>query len=335
MNYELVKKENDTNVSANKGTLEMTSGKMPARKTVTAIKDEFEQANSFEKAVGLIRDAGVAHGSYAHYTTLEVLDSLIKNRRWWLTRATSSEFDDLIESRKYGDEETLKNLFFVSFSYSQSESAAMWRLYSECDENAARLSLTKTALRDWLVAIKSKQDVKAYPVIGGEVQESLPITIEDAFVHDVIYASVEDDGGKHLRAKSLCWNDKFTKAVADLGRKRKSVMASGVLKDYEWRFEYESRLVVKVSDEPWIKDRIAVEIPENVFPRMKCTLSPWVQDEQAVRWRLSESMRLSRLRGEMAVTPSVLAGALEKWSKNKDCRLLIRLCVETFEGRRK
>ena len=287
---------------------------MPARKTVIAIKDEFEKADSFDKAVGLIRDAGIAHKSYAHYTSLKALIPMIRNRQWWLTRATSSEFDDLIESRKYGDMPALRNLFFVSFSYSQSESAAMWRLYSGCDENAARLSLTKTGLANWLAAIKSKKEAKVYPVIDGKADEAKPITIDDAFVHDVIYASVEDEDGKRLRAKSLCWNDRFTKSLADLGRKKKSVMASGVLKDYEWRFEYESRLFVKIASNPSVKDRIAVEIPKNVLAVMRFTRSPWIQYEQSIRRELRKAIAPRSPKRKDIVRSSVLTGALEKWT---------------------
>lgn len=286
---------------------------------VRDMKITLEDCGDFNEIVAMIRKAGAIHKSYSHYTSLASLLPLIRNRQWWLTRATSPQFDDLIESRKYGNKKELKNLYFASFSYQQAESAAMWRLYSDCDEYAVRVTLNKNAISSWLRALNRQGSCAcAHPVKDGQVNQNCCIPIQDAYVCDVLYASVsEEEDSTQSRAKSLCWNDRFSKAIEDLVHKKKTSAANGILKDYEWRFEYESRLVVKIAvDANEDCDRIAVDIPDDVLAKMKFTRSPWIRFEdricQALRSAIVKKPTISE-----SVKQSVLSGALEKWRKRE------------------
>ena len=289
-----------------------TEKKMSPALSVGDVKTQFAEATTLKDAVGLIRNAGALHKTYSHYTTLRTLLPLIEHGEWWLTRATSKQFDDLIESRKYGEKETLRRLYFTCFSYQQSESAAMWRLYSDCGDDAVRIILSKTVLKTWVEGLMAKE-LRVYPIRGGEVDRSKCLVVKSASVYDVLYASVEDGDGACVRARSLCWNDCFTKAIDDLREEKRSAGASGVLKDYEWRFEYESRLAVELAEDAGVDcDRIAVEVPKDVLAKMTFTRSPWVDYEK----RIADAMRDARVGRAMKldfVKPSVLSGALEKW----------------------
>lgn len=300
---------NKTMMSAKQGK---KAKKTPHSLSVGDVKARFAEATTLADAVGLIREAGVLHKLYAHYTTLRTLLPMIESGFWWLTRATSKQFDDLIESRKYGEKVTLENLYFACFSYQQSESAAMWRLYSDCGEDAVRIVLTKTVLKRWLDGLTA-HTLHVYPIRDGKVDKAKELAVGKASVHDVLYASVEDVDGDGARARSLCWNDCFTKEIVDLRKEKCSAAASGVLKDYEWRFEYESRLAIEIEGNDGNDcDRIAVEIPKDVLAAMKFTRSPWVCYEKRIVDALRDARVVHATKSD-SVKQSVLTGGLEKW----------------------
>lgn len=286
--------------------------------SVRDMKSKLEDCGDFNQIVAMIRKAGAIHKLYSHYTSLASLLPLIRNKQWWLTRATSPQFDDLIESRKYGDKKGLQNLYFASFSYQQAESAAMWRLYSDCDENAVRVTLNRNAISSWLRDLsRQKSGICAHPIRDGQVKQDCCLSIQDAYVCDVLYASVAEEEDAASRAKSLCWNDRFSKAIGDLVHKKKTRSANGILKDYEWRFEYESRLTVKIAADANVDcDRIAVDIPDDVLAKMKFTRSPWIRFEDQIYQALRNAIGRKPMISE-SVKQSVLSGALEKWRKKE------------------
>jgi len=68
---------------------------------VRNVKQRFKRIDTLNSAVELIEQAGPIHSHYFHYTTVDSVKKMIKSRRWWLTRADSLMFDDLIHQCKF------------------------------------------------------------------------------------------------------------------------------------------------------------------------------------------------------------------------------------------
>ena len=307
-------------------------GFSPAKKTrkkpkrgqllVRNVKRRFKRIDTLNSAVDLIEEAGLIHSHYFHYTTVGSVKEMIENRRWWLTRADSLMFDDLIEAAKYGSKDARRNIYFGCFTFQRAESAAMWGLYGQkSDRTPIRVSLPGAVLKRWLKDLeKSDSGVKIRRIYNGKVCENGIVSCEDVKMHDVLYAAVRRNQSERRRAQSICWNDSF-RGIADLEKMRESPCSSGVLKDYEWRFEYESRLRVRVPSGSCAKcQRIALDIPAYVLEKMKFTRSPWVRGvsdypDGDIRKVLRESVPGIVLNKKGLFQKSVLTRGLKKWDR--------------------
>ena len=65
---------------------------------------------------------------YFHYTTLPYLMANILNGKWYLKRSTSQRFNDLQETKKFGNAERAAHTYQLSFGKGVRESAALWGL---------------------------------------------------------------------------------------------------------------------------------------------------------------------------------------------------------------
>ena len=69
------------------------------------------------------------HGGYFHYTKLEIADSILRNREFWLSNV--SGFNDTVDSGQFGKGE--QPYFSLCFSTGLSENLPLWYLYSGID----------------------------------------------------------------------------------------------------------------------------------------------------------------------------------------------------------
>ena len=278
-------------------------------------RKEFADCTKMTDAVKLIQSGGVCHKSYSFYTSLDRVKSMLTEKRcMWLTRINSGIFDDLIECKKYGSKEKQSRVFIKCFAYGFRENAAMWGLYCPTTYKAVRVTVTEKAIRSLL-------ESKCFDISGGKTtQKKLRAKIDFG---DLVYASVKMKDEDPERSTYLYWNGVRTKQMPNLHKKLCGRNAAGRLKDIEWSFENEARLIVTTSKSKKAK-HIAVGLPEDFIRGMSFTLSPWADDaeENLVREKIVEWLKAA---GRENVSPedrkvfrsSVLKGALKKWAEQR------------------
>lgn len=264
-------------------------------------REQFKEANSFESARDVVWNTSVWHNMYQHYTTLSRLIPKMIERRWWLTRSSSVKLNDLQEVKKFGVRSVAKRTYQASFVHSSGESAAMWGLYALKDPYALRISISKRAMEAWMKEICfPAKDAKVceskmnelwlgcdYVSNNSNENRKLKKSVEFVQFHDLIYAAVENSERSSFdirRTNVLFWNDaKFRgDKISDFKEQVQDPAMTGWIKDYEWRYENESRLCVRLS-KAVEKDSIWIAIPPYVLADMRFTFSPWLPNDHFER----------------------------------------------------
>ncbi len=284
--------------------------------------NDFMASKTLVQAIGYVKGRGVCHKVYCHYTTLDGLEKIISSQRMRLTRCDSTKFDDLIEGKKYGDVEARKKFFLASFSFSGAENAAMWGLYAPKNYKAIRIVIPGNAMKKWEDTLKNQRALKARIAQTSCESDKLgnEIATVSGGIADVIYASVKLDNDERNRSNSLCWNDDHTPPMPNLDKGKTKKRVTGLVKDYEWRFEYETRVFVTTRT-VGRHDAVTIPIPKPVFESMSFVLSPWTNDAERkfvkglIREWFQKAGISSSLSDDKLFRKSVLTGGLKNLGK--------------------
>lgn len=84
------------------------------------------------------------HQDYCHYTTLNVIDSMLRNNALWLSCVDG--FNDKIDTKQF-DEESLKKYYSICFATGKTENLSLWYIYSGVEGRGGRIRLTKSGIR--------------------------------------------------------------------------------------------------------------------------------------------------------------------------------------------
>ena len=135
----------------------------------------------------------------------------------------------------------------------------------------------------------------------------------------MVYLSIDDPdrkGDKYDRKRSNCvsWEGATTQRIEGLEDEIVEEWATGLVKDYEWRHERESRLLIKVRKH--VGRGMKVGIPDDVLEDMRFTFSPWLSPnmealaEKLIKEALTKRLKREPKKLEQRFRRSVLAGGL-------------------------
>ena len=210
----------------------------------------FEDLDSEQEIIEFLKKKGANHiGGYFHYTNIDALKGMLKHRKLHLSHG--SEMNDLLEPKK-GSIEEWKRLYVASFSVGNDESMAMWGIYGDPLAEALRIKFRCKSLRDCikncdLYEVKLNEDKFIYEPLNTD------FTIE---LIDVAYLS---HGKKH---STLYWNGEALRGTQKkyLNTLYNNTSFAGCLKNIAWKYERETRILVKLkSGLPNVK-KIAIDI---------------------------------------------------------------------------
>ena len=248
------------------------------------IKAKFAQQTSLKGALNLMRDGGVMHDCYQHYTSLKkVLDKIAGD--WWLSRCVSDKLNDQQEASKFGSTEIAHRMYQASFCHVANEDVAMWGLYQRCNPLAIRITIHRKAMERWMndIQVKTGMDRKERQVhldcIG--IQKA----VDRVIFSDLVYASVANpnapcDRYNIKRGRCVHWDGVANSNIKNLQEEVKSDLATALVKDSEWRHERESRLTVELSKKhSRYPSAIKIAVPNYVIEDMSFTYSPWLKHE--------------------------------------------------------
>ncbi len=281
-------------------------------------RKDFAECSTMTRAIQIVKGKELGHNNYSFYTSLDRVKQMLTGKmpNMWLTWIDSELFDDLIECRKFGSKAPRKQskTFIKCFSYGLRESAAMWGLYCPPTYKAVRVIVSAAAMD----SLRDRQcfKVNSKGNIGSRISTGKEFT-------DIIYADVKMNDDEVDRSNKLYWNGVFTKTIQELGKDRRCAKAAGRIKDIEWSFENEARLIITTRAK-MSANHIAIELQKKFINSMRFTLSPWANDEEQlfVRGKLVDWLKIAGRGGvssedEDVFMKSTLKGALTKWAERR------------------
>lgn len=294
------------------------------------IKERFSQQTSLIDALNLVRDGGVIHGYYQHYTSLRrVLDKIAGD--WWLTRSDSDRLNDQQETIKFGKKEVARRMYQTSFCHGANEDAAMWGLYQRCNPLAIRITIPGKTMERWI------NDVCVKPDMGRKERKAhldcvgLQSGVKVVAFGDLVYASVADPDVSHdrhdiHRSGQVHWDDAACNIKEDLQEGIKYGWATSLVKDSEWRHERESRLTVRFAKMlPKCPDAVKIAVPKYVIEDMRFTYSPWLKRDYEAKVERVLASALSKV----GINPK--SGRIQRFRRSTLCGAL-NLGEVKFDG---
>lgn len=223
------------------------------------IDDELPPSDELIDGIMAIAErAATQHMAYHHYTSFEGFKHIAKSRQLRLTRLSSTSLNDRNERDKYAKSSSVANRTFITcFNHEGAECANLWWLYSKGEPKSLRLTIPHEAFQRWAEELRARE----------------PKTE----VRDVVYAAVKGwrDEYQYERQDVLSWDDQRVH-IPNLSEYLGNERFCGCLKDYEWRAEHETRIIVRGKG---VSRFEYIDIPDYVWDSLKITTSPWVTDD--------------------------------------------------------
>ena len=258
-----------------------------------------EMLPSKEILKGLLRistEAATCHSAYSHYTTVKAFKKIFGGKNdpsLRLSRLASVTLNDRNESDKYIRPELARQTFVGCFNHDGSECANLWWLYAKGSPDALRITFPARPFEAWCAELRK----------------------QDAIVADVLYAAVkgEKDDYAFNRRNTLSWEDQRI-GVKDFHVLLGNPELAGRVKDYEWRAERETRIIVRKST----GDRfVYLPLPDWLIGEMRITTSPWVTDSDYERIKdcVSACLGSRWMCTQKSFRPSVLERSMDALQK--------------------
>lgn len=205
---------------------------------------DFKELTSAKDYRDFFRDPNRAnhHTFYYHYSTLDIVDNILKENAFRLRNLTESSNDEGEKRHSTGDGDVL---FSVCFATGTSENLPMWYLYSGPDGKGGRLGLSKSdfmMLRNAKVSLVEVE--KTYPYSMKEPPVPLEKGEYEIAAYDVLYIGRDNaNKGNFYRAK-YCGdtNNKILEETYQGIMQKGRLLTKGLI----WFYEKETRIEVKV-----------------------------------------------------------------------------------------
>lgn len=267
------------------------------------------------------------HTYYYHYTTLEVINSILENNAFWLSNVAG--FNDRADKAQFIGAE--REFYSLCFSTGINENLPLWYLYSGIDGKGGRIEIPKKQIYDLinnstykLYSICDKGSTKALD----EPQKELINGIDmELIFKDIIYYR-RNEGNYSLKYNNLT-NYKLNLTQGKNFLDNRKYFLKGLI----WYYEKETRLLIRLKGEAKeIAEKsgkdfvVTLSIPDIVQSDINVNFAPKVTEEnkQAVLGdysaikKLGERAALSDYTGEIEITPCSRCPDKRAGKKNKN-----------------
>lgn len=243
------------------------------------------QVSDVRSLIDNLKQSALERKYLRHYTTLSGLIYMIEGEALRLTRGDDPNMNDQLEWKRLGQEDVWHRTFISSFSGVANESAAMWGLYGKPSNEAIRISFDAETIKEWLRILE--QRIGHYDVEwkGGRKESILGSDIDIDFGNILYGGSVNPDGqtsekyytsGSEFSRKDIC------KRVRDDNFERLPEV-TGWIKSDDWRYEEESRLIVRVHpncvDSQKDLQYVYVPLPREILGKAEFMFGPNVPEK--------------------------------------------------------
>lgn len=238
-------------------------------------KNKFSEIENFSELYDFLKGKEYRHSYYFHYTKLDTVEKILKNRIFWLS--STKNFNDKIDSRQFDDD----NLYYsLCFSTGENENLPLWYLYGSLDGTGGRLRLTRAQIGklvengEYRLCLLSDNGLE--PIMDLQLNK----TMEREF-RDILYCKEAEN------LISLKYNNSVNYNLTHKEFEKYQQHNKGFLKGLIWYYEKETRLLVKLINEAADKVKqcvntdirfvVTLGIPDKVYKSMKIHCGPQIQ----------------------------------------------------------
>ena len=229
-----------------------------------------------------------------HYTSFDVLISILRKKEWHLGSAVF--MNDRLEYEN-GDPSVWPNIFFSSFMTEDDESIGMWSMYAQPWHRGVKIAIPSKHAREWISGIETIKEIdQENKLATGRV-----ITIDMYMkpnLSSVAYCNTDRLRTEQSMEK-LTWSN-----VSNMNFQGATHMneLTGYVKDIAWSYEKEIRILANFNNTQGFR-RIALDIPDEIIREMIFTASPvfkgdlggMVYDELGIRIKTDKSLFQEKL----------------------------------------
>lgn len=187
-----------------------------------------------------LQEKGCNHRSYKMYSTIDIVNSTIDNKALYLSNGYN--WNDKVDRENFNNDKLTMMNFGRCFSYSASESVAMWMLYGGMKHRGAMIDFDKISM----IEILNKTEQIEVGYFEEEKFISLKVLGKDKFkiqLIDVVYIERKNTDLIARRPMGDIWRIKPESNI--LNKENYSL----VHKSKAWDYEQECRLIVSIEKE--------------------------------------------------------------------------------------
>lgn len=190
---------------------------------------------------------GENHKNYKTYSSQKFIREIINKQRFYLN--DGSNWNDVADRKAFNSDDNDYKNYGKCFSFSESESVAMWMLYGGIDNCGAMISFTQ---KDMKKLFEIEHIILGVFENGKFVEYSR--LEKDEFeikLIDILYTRKEDHS---------CYIRRSTEANRDVSLDVIRALGDECVKDIAWSYENECRLVVRINKKYIKKNETVVKI---------------------------------------------------------------------------
>ena len=229
-------------------------------------QNEFSCLATINEIKEFLERKGRGHTFFYHYTILDTLKGMMKNRKLHLTRM--DKLNDAMECAAAEDRK--KRVYIVSFSFGSAESMAMWSMYGAPFKKGIRLTIPKRAITRTLQDFAKKGPDAVYST---ETGERIPIVGTATLkMMDVVYA--HRGSLEHNKEKLLDNQDSI------VSNAKEAPELAFCVKNEIWISENETRMVLELDKElPGDVKKVAIDF-DYAVDSLEITGSPCISSDE-------------------------------------------------------
>lgn len=195
---------------------------------------DFHTLDSSDGLIDYLDNRHFSHSEYFHYSSLENINSIIKNNEFWIGQV--EYFNDNNDKDQFKDQ---KRNFSLCFSSGINENLPLWYFYGGISGEGARISLTKAKFK------KFYENAKFYlfPVSNKNNRTEINRNEAKIEIKDVLYFK-ENNGKIQLKYNNLT---NYNLPPAEFSKLKK--INNGFFKSIAWFYEKETRIHIQLNDE--------------------------------------------------------------------------------------
>ena len=118
-----------------------------------------------------------------------------------------------------------------------------------------------------------------------------------------------------MRENFVFWDGAKSQPIQSIRLDAKDGKMTGLLKDCEWSFESETRVIVRLAAPEANTSKIQIPLPSELLESISITFGPWLKDGSRGKYerKLEEALLSQGIYTKIAANTSTLSGALNKW----------------------